>query len=268
MSKMGDIGRQLWGIFLGGAYVLGANCATAQITPARNLPNNFSVTINGSFLNVTLGTQTRQFSFRNFQRFSLPTRRTASFKNELDIQNIISQITGGKVSDVDGFIRANGNASLFVINSDGIIFGPNAALNIGSLLRTTIESGTFKLINRYSYLRFLAPSTNIIDASSRLKDVSCAALNDHQENKFIVTGRSGLPPTPEELLTSDVVWTDTRLPVTAEQHQHKTLFSKPKPRPIAIIPATGWVLNNQGDIMLISATNATILNISTSCPVR
>ncbi len=111
--------------------------------------------------------------------------------------------------------------------------------------------------------------TSLIDASSRLKDASCAALNSNEGNKFVVTGRSGLPPSPDEPLTSDVVWTDARLPVTTGQHQHKTHASKPKPQPIAIIPATGWVLNDKGEVMLISsAANATSVNTPTSCPVR
>ncbi|MDF5726821.1 MAG: S-layer family protein [Rhizonema sp. PD38] len=111
--------------------------------------------------------------------------------------------------------------------------------------------------------------TNLIDASSRLRDASCAALNSNKGNEFVVTGRSGLPPSPDEPLTSDVVWTDTRLPVTTAQHQHKTHAAKPKPQPIAIIPATSWVLNNKGEVMLISsAANTTSVKTPTNCPVR
>ena len=107
-------------------------------------PNNSSVTLNGSVFNITGGTQAGRNLFHSFQQFSVPTGGTASFNNGLDIQNIISRVTGGTVSNIDGLIRASGMANLFVINPSGIIFGPNASLNIGgSFLATTASSLKF-----------------------------------------------------------------------------------------------------------------------------
>ena len=48
------------------------------------------------------------------------------------------------------------------------------------------------------------------------------------------------------------VWTDTRLPATTSQHQHKThaVNVEPKPQPIAIVPATGWAFNDKEQVIL------------------
>ncbi|MDF5731612.1 MAG: filamentous hemagglutinin N-terminal domain-containing protein [Rhizonema sp. PD38] len=144
MSEMGKLGARLLGIILGGAYVLGASSATAQITPDRTLPNNSSVTINGSVFNITGGTQAGRNLFHSFQQFSVPTGGTASFNNGLDIQNIISRVTGGEVSNIDGIIRALGTANLFFLNPNGIVFGKNASLNVGgSFLATTANAIQF-----------------------------------------------------------------------------------------------------------------------------
>ncbi|WP_414576326.1 filamentous hemagglutinin N-terminal domain-containing protein [Anabaena sp. CCY 9402-a] len=125
------------------------DCAFAQIRKDDTLGAENSVItpnlINGQTIDQIDGGAIRGNNlFHSFDQFSVSTGNTAYFNNATNIQNIISRVTGNSISSIDGILKTNGTANLFLINPNGIIFGSHAALDIqGSFLASTATSINF-----------------------------------------------------------------------------------------------------------------------------
>ncbi len=92
-------------------------------------------------IGANLGQQQGSHLFHSFQDFNLNSHESATFSGANSIRNIISRVTGGNPSQIDGLIRSTiPNANMYFINPYGIMFGPNASLDVqGSFHASTAD---------------------------------------------------------------------------------------------------------------------------------
>jgi filamentous hemagglutinin family protein len=122
------------------------SAAQAQVIPDHTLGtgNNSITSTVGNRTDITGGLQRNSSLFHSFQQFSINTNQQVYFANPVSVRNIFSRVTGGSLSSIDGLLGVAGSANLFLINPNGIIFGPNARLDIsGSFFATTADSLVF-----------------------------------------------------------------------------------------------------------------------------
>ncbi|MGJ3251983.1 MAG: filamentous hemagglutinin N-terminal domain-containing protein [Elainellaceae cyanobacterium] len=82
--------------------------------------------------------------FHSFQDFDVPDGVAVYFANPASIETILSRLTGNSSSEILGTLGVDGMANLFLINPNGIVFGPNARLDIrGSFVASTADRFTF-----------------------------------------------------------------------------------------------------------------------------
>lgn len=87
---------------------------------------------------ITGGIESGSNLFHSFDQFSLGSGAVADFDHSLEVENIFSRVTGGSASEINGLIKTQGAASLFLLNPAGVIFGADAQLDLGgSLIVTT-----------------------------------------------------------------------------------------------------------------------------------
>ena len=103
--------------------------------------------------------------FQSFSQFNLSAGETASFTGPRSIQNVLARVTGGSASNIDGTLQCTiPNANLYLINPAGLVFGPNAALNVrGSFAPTTanyVRLGTDESFSATS------PSQSVLSAEA------------------------------------------------------------------------------------------------------
>ncbi|TVQ65150.1 MAG: filamentous hemagglutinin N-terminal domain-containing protein, partial [Spirulina sp. DLM2.Bin59] len=79
--------------------------------------------------------------FHSFEAFNVEAGRGVFFQNPEAIANILTRVTGGDPSRIFGTLGVLGDANLYLINPNGIIFGEQAQLDIrGSFFATTADS--------------------------------------------------------------------------------------------------------------------------------
>ncbi|MBE9094759.1 S-layer family protein [Tychonema sp. LEGE 07203] len=123
--------------------------AIAQIIPDRTLGTENSRTVSDTINNLPSdriqGGATRGVNlFHSFGEFNVGEGRGAYFANPNGILNIFTRVTGGNSSNILGTLGVQGNANLFLINPRGIIFGPNARLDLrGSFIGSSADSIVF-----------------------------------------------------------------------------------------------------------------------------
>jgi filamentous hemagglutinin family protein len=82
--------------------------------------------------------------FHSFQEFNIGVGRAVYFSNPSQIQNILTRVTGSNPSNIFGTLGVSGNANLFLINPNGIIFGRDAQLDLrGSFIASAASSIKF-----------------------------------------------------------------------------------------------------------------------------
>ncbi|OKH35361.1 hypothetical protein NIES2101_37745 [Calothrix sp. HK-06] len=134
--------------------------------------------------------------FHSFDKFNLDSNEGAIFQSNANIQNILSRVTGGNQSVIDGLIRTQSGVNLFFLNPNGIIFGKNARLDVGgSFVVSTANALQFGKLGYFSATEKNVPSS--------LLTINPSALLFNQINQNAAIQNMSVAPAGKNPVDSD-----------------------------------------------------------------
>ncbi len=140
------------------AYLIWPAVAKAQPIISADDSSNTAVTRQDNRFNIQGGRLSADGTnlFHSFSEFNLQKGQTASFSSTEIIKNILTRVTGGNQSFINGTVQVvGGNANLYIMNPAGIAFGPSAQLNVPASFTATTANGI-----RFNQAWFSATGTN------------------------------------------------------------------------------------------------------------
>ncbi|KFE50559.1 filamentous hemagglutinin N-terminal domain-containing protein [Pseudomonas syringae] len=116
------------------AAILFASAGGAYALPVGGAVSAGSATI-GSGGGTTTITQTSQNAAINWQSFNIGTGESVNFVQPNGSATALNRVLGADPSSILGNLNANGK--VFLVNPNGIVFGPGASVNVGGLVGST-----------------------------------------------------------------------------------------------------------------------------------
>ncbi len=117
------------------AAVLAVSAGAASALPTG--PNVISGTAGINTVGGTMTINNSANAIINWQGFSIGQGETARFIQPSALSAVLNRVTGGDSSKILGALQSNGKVLL--INPNGILFGPNARVDVNGLIASTLN---------------------------------------------------------------------------------------------------------------------------------
>ncbi len=150
-----------------------------------------------------LGEQRGGNLFHSFTAFWVDSGESAVFKGPQSVETIIGRVTGGQQSRIDGLVRSEiPGADLFLLNPWGVVFGPNASLDVSGSFH--VSTADYLCLGSEGRFEATHPEAGVLSAAP---PSAFGFLSDHPSGIEITGGFLEVP----EGRTLSVIGGDVRL---------------------------------------------------------
>ena len=191
--------------------------------------------------------------FHSFGQFNINSAESATFSGSAGINNVISRVTGGQASTIDGAFRSTiPGANVYFLNPSGVIFGENATLDVqGSFHASTADYLKFK--DGVTFETGLANANPILTTAS---PEAFGFLNDAPASISVSGGNNKVLKVPENE-TLSLIGGDISI-------EDRSLYAPSGQVILASAGSTGEVVMNESGIGTSSFTKGGNIHLSHS----
>lgn len=116
-------------LMLGWGWMAGA--AVAGVATDGSLGSRQTLAGPNFVIPDSLGARQGNNLFHSFEHFSVQSGQSATFTGPADIAHVVSRVTGGEATEINGLLRSTiGQADFYLINPAGMLFGPQAKVDV------------------------------------------------------------------------------------------------------------------------------------------
>ncbi len=223
--------------------------ALAQINPDNTLGAESSVVVPDVSINglssdqIGGGALRGELLFHSFGDFNIAEGRGAYFVNPAVVSTIFSRVTGANPSNILGTLGVLGDADLVFLNPNGILFGPNARLDLrGSFTASTASDVELPNGEIFGTLTQEVPSLLILNMDAPIGLIFEGANAQAITNEGILTALADLTLASNNLDLQGQLYAGQDLTLQA-QNTVRIQDSEQSP----FIAASGDELTVQGD---------------------
>ncbi|MTF37881.1 CHAT domain-containing protein [Cyanobacterium aponinum] len=211
--------------------IFAGNLPTAQAQDIKIDGNTATiVTRDGNQITIDGNTLSKDGKnlFHSFQEFGLTPQQIATFLTNPNIQNILTRVTGGNPSYIQGLIEVTGgNSNLFLMNPAGIVFGEGASLNVpADFIATTatgigFANGMFNAVGENDYQNLMGnPNSFVFNTNKSGSIINAGDLAVAEGQNLTLIGsnviNTGTIETPNGKINIQAVEGTSRIKITPE----------------------------------------------------
>ncbi|MFZ2969136.1 MAG: filamentous hemagglutinin N-terminal domain-containing protein [Sulfuricurvum sp.] len=119
---------------------------------------NATISQNGSTTNINQSTQRASI---NWQSFSIAPTETVNFVQPNSSAVTLNRVVGNETSLINGALNANGQ--VWILNSNGILFGKNASVNTAGLVASTMNITDKNFMNGHYTFESTGSNASVIN---------------------------------------------------------------------------------------------------------
>jgi filamentous hemagglutinin family protein len=145
-----------------------------------------SIAANGTTTTIT---QASQNTVINWQGFGIKPSESVRFNQPNAAAVALNRVLGAEPSAIFGTLSANGK--VFLVNPNGILFGPGASVNVGALAASTLDIGDSDFMAQRYRFAGDGPGSVVNDGTLRAEGGYVALLGTSVSNRGTISARLG-----------------------------------------------------------------------------